>query len=153
MGQSRPLVDLEFRQDLYPRIDTSVETVQKYAEDLSVLPPIEINQHNELIDGWHRWTAHKKVGAEVIPVIVTETANEAEFLELAIERNATHGLQLSQADKQVIARSIYNATSDKDRPAKKKHLVKLLSVTATVKNMRYGASLISRGCVAGVAPF
>ena len=52
--------EVVFRQDLYPRIDTSVKTVQKYAEDLSVLPPIEINEHNELIDGWHRWTAHKK---------------------------------------------------------------------------------------------
>jgi len=50
--------DIVFREDLYPRIRTSAETVQKYAEDLSVLPPIEINQRNELIDGWHRWTAH-----------------------------------------------------------------------------------------------
>lgn len=46
-----------FREDLYPRIETSAVIVQKYAEDLEVLPPIEVNQHNELIDGWHRWTA------------------------------------------------------------------------------------------------
>jgi hypothetical protein len=31
--------------------ETSAVTVQKYAEDLSVLPPIEVNQHNELIGG------------------------------------------------------------------------------------------------------
>lgn len=43
-----------FRSDWYPRIETSAVTVQKYAEDLSVLPPIEVNQNNELIDGWHR---------------------------------------------------------------------------------------------------
>jgi len=84
-------------------------TVQKYAEDLEVLPPIEINQHNELIDGWHRWTAHKKVKAESIQVIVTETKSEAEFLELAIERNATHGLQLSQRDKEKMAGRLYAA--------------------------------------------
>ena len=38
--------------------ETSAVTVQKYAEDLSVLPPVEVNQRHELIDGWHRWTAH-----------------------------------------------------------------------------------------------
>jgi len=40
-----------YREDLYPRIQTSATTVQKYAEDLDVLPPIEVNQRNELIDG------------------------------------------------------------------------------------------------------
>lgn len=84
-----------FRDDLYPRIEPSPATVQKYAEDLDVLPAIEVNQNNELIDGWHRWTAHKKKDAESIKVIVTETKNDAHLLELAIERNAKHGHQLS----------------------------------------------------------
>ncbi len=121
--------DVVFREDLYPRIETSAVTVQKYAEDLSVLPPIEVNQHNELIDGWHRWTAHKKTKAETIPVKVTKTASEAEFLELAIERNAAHGLQLSQSDKKDMARKIYSATPEKERSEKKKQLAKILSVS------------------------
>lgn len=58
MVATRKVSDITFREDLYPRIETSAITVQKYAEDLDVLPPIEINQNNELIDGWHRWTAH-----------------------------------------------------------------------------------------------
>ena len=57
-------------------------TVQKYAEDLSVLPPIEINQRNELIDGWHRWTAHKKLDATAIRVTVTQTTSDLHLLEL-----------------------------------------------------------------------
>ncbi len=121
--------DVVFREDLYPRIETSAVTVQKYAEDLDVLPPIEVNQHNELIDGWHRWTAHKKAKAEEIRAIVTQTKSEAEFLELTIERNAAHGLQMSQADKQNMARRIYGATPDKERDAKKKQLAKILSVS------------------------
>ena len=52
--------DVVFRDDLYPRIETNVAAVQKYAEDLDILPPIEVNQNAEIIDGWHRWTAHKK---------------------------------------------------------------------------------------------
>ena len=47
--QRMPVADVVFRDDLYPRIETHPVTVQKYAEDLNVLPPIEVNQHKELI--------------------------------------------------------------------------------------------------------
>lgn len=124
--------DVVFRDDLYPRIETSATTVQKYAEDLSVLPEIEVNQRNELIDGWHRWTAHKKVNAETIRAKVTETTSDAHFLELAIERNAIHGLQLSQADKRQMAQRIYNGTPEKERKGKKEQLAKILSVSQRV---------------------
>lgn len=121
--------DVVFREDLYPRIDHNPLTVQKYAEDLDVLPPIEVNQHRELIDGWHRWTAHRKNDAEKIRAIVTITTSDAHLLELAIERNATHGLQLSQADKKDMAVRIYASTPTKERDEKKKHLAKILSVS------------------------
>jgi hypothetical protein len=115
--------------DLYPRIETHPVTVQKYAEDLNVLPPIEVNQHKELIDGWHRWTAHKKKEVETVPFIVTETKSDNHLLELAIERNAKHGLQLSQEDKRDMARKIYGVTPEKERDEKKKYLAKILSVS------------------------
>lgn len=121
-----------FRDDLYPRIETSAVTVQKYAEDLDVLPPIEVNQRNELIDGWHRWTAHKKRSADSIRAVVTETKSDAELLELAIERNSIHGLQLSQSDKKSMAQRIYNATPEKERKGKKEQLAKILSVSVRV---------------------
>jgi transposase len=121
--------DVVFRDDLYPRIETSATTVQKYAEDLDVLPPIKVNQHNELIDGWHRWTAHKKNEVEFIEADVIETSSDADLLEKAIETNATHGLQLSQSDKRDMARRIYNSTAESERDDKKKQLAKILSVS------------------------
>jgi transcriptional regulator with XRE-family HTH domain len=121
--------DVVFRDDLYPRIETSATTVQKYAEDLDVLPPIKVNQHNELIDGWHRWTAHKKNEVEFIEADVIETSSDADLLEKAIETNATHGLQLSQSDKRDMARRIYNSTAESERDYKKKQLAKILSVS------------------------
>lgn len=121
--------DVVFREDLYPRIEHNPQTVQKYAEDLDVLPPIELNQRNELIDGWHRWTAHRKNAAKTIRAIVTETASDAHLLELAIERNASHGLQLSQADKRDMAVKIYAATPTKERDEKKRQLARILSVS------------------------
>ncbi len=120
--------DIVFRDDLYPRIKTDHLTVQKYAEDLSVLPPIEVNQYNELIDGWHRWTAHKKVNGQTIEIRRTQTQSESHFLQLAIERNAKHGLQLSQEDKRDMARRIYHTTPERDRQKKKKELAIILSV-------------------------
>jgi hypothetical protein len=124
-----PLSEVVFREDLSPRLEKSARTVDQYAEDLSVLPPIEVNQHKELIDGWHRWTAHRKAGAERIAVMVTETAGEAHFLELAIRRNAAHGLQLSLEDKKDMARRIYNGTPEREREGKKKQLASVLSVS------------------------
>lgn len=118
-----------FRDDLYPRTKHDPVTVQKYAEDLTVLPPIEVNQHNELIDGWHRWTAHKKNEALEIEAKITQTTSDAHLLELAIERNASHGLQLSQEDKRDMARRIYATTPERDRDEKKTQLSKILSVS------------------------
>jgi len=129
MSETRKVSEIIFRKDLYPRIETNAVTVQKYAEDLEVLPPIEVNQNKELIDGWHRWTAHKKAKADTIKVTVTKTASDAQLLELAIERNAKHGLQLSQEDKRDVARKIYHATSERERDEKKKTLAQLLSVS------------------------
>ena len=59
-----PIEAVVYREDLYPRSATLHEKVQEYAENLEVMPPIEINQHNILIDGWHRWMAHKKEGQQ-----------------------------------------------------------------------------------------
>ena len=132
--QRMPVADVVFRDDLYPRIETHPVTVQKYAEDLNVLPPIEVNQHKELIDGWHRWTAHKKKEAETIPFIVTETKSDNHLLELAIERNAKHGLQLSQRDKEKMAGRLYLAflagkPSANECAEYKQRLANILSVT------------------------
>ena len=130
-----PIDEIVFRDDLYPRIEKSPITVQKYAEDLSVLPPIEVNQNKELIDGWHRWTAHKKVGAKDIETIIIETKGDTELLELAIERNAQHGLQLSQDDKKKMARRLYESTayaSQKEREQRKAYLADILSVSERI---------------------
>ena len=94
-----------------------------------MLPPIEVNQHNILIDGWHRWTAHREARAETIAVVVTETRSDAHILELAITRNAQHGLQLSTRDKQQLAVQLYAGTPTGERDAMKGSLPGLLSVS------------------------
>ena len=121
--------EIIYREDLYPRLKHDPLIVQKYAEDLTVLPPIEINQDNILIDGWHRLTAFRKAGKESINVVVIKTASDARLKELAVEKNSKYGMQLSQEDKEAYAREIYNITPEKKRTAKKKHIAKILSVS------------------------
>lgn len=125
-----PIEQVVFREDLYPRIKHDVATVQRYAENLGVLPAIEVNQHGILIDGFHRLTAHRKMEAPTIRAIVTETASEAEVYALAIARNATHGLQMNDSDKRSAAIRLYADGTGID----KKDIARLLSVSVRSVN-------------------
>lgn len=122
---TRSVDEIVWRKDLYPRFEPNPQTIQQYAESIEHLPPIEINQHNELIDGYHRWTAHKTAKVERVPVTITETASDAEFLVLAIRRNAQHGLQLTSGEKERMARRIYETREIDD----KRELARLLAVS------------------------
>lgn len=101
--------EVVYREDLYPRIKPDAATIQRYAENLEILPPIEVNQNNILIDGFHRWTAHRKAEALTIEATVTQTASEAEVYALAIQRNSAHGLQMNDQDKRKAAIRLYGA--------------------------------------------
>lgn len=120
-----PVADIVWRDDLYPRIEPDPATIQRYAADLTVLPPIEVNQHNELIDGYHRWTAHRKENATEIEVTVTETASDVELLALACKRNSAHGLQLADKDKRSMAIRLYASGTGME----KKEIAETLSVS------------------------
>jgi len=102
--ETRQVAELIWRQDLYPRFEPIPARIQQYAESIELLPPIEINQRNEIIDGYHRWIAHKKSGAETIAVTVTPTLSDVELDRLAARRNADFGIQLSTEEKRHKAR-------------------------------------------------
>ena len=104
-----PVSEVVFREKLYPRVKPDPAVIDRYVADLSVLPPIEVNQNRELIDGYHRWTAHKSAKAETIQATVTETAGDMHLLELATIRNSSHGLQLDEQSKKNQAIRFYQA--------------------------------------------
>lgn len=107
-----PVSAIIWREDLYPRFEPVPSRIQQYAECIGLLPPIEINQRNELIDGYHRWTAHKKAGLDTIQATVTETKSDAELDRLMAKRNADFGIQLTQEEKQRKARHWFQALTD-----------------------------------------
>jgi len=134
---TKKLSEIVFREDLYPRINRDPKLVQKYSENVEMLPPIEINQHNELIDGWHRWTAHKTLKLDDVPVKITETKSDTEFLALAIQRNAAHGMQLSDEDKKSMAVRLFNSGAGYDEDNIHTILsVSTRSVRAYLKNIK-----------------
>lgn len=124
-AQLRKVSDIVFREDLYPRIKHDPSLVQRYAENIELLPPIEVNQNNILIDGFHRWTAHRKLEREEIEVTVTETPSENELFALSIERNSKHGMQLNEEDKKNTAIRLYSGGAGLE----KQRISKVLSVS------------------------
>lgn len=102
-----PVDDVVWRQDLYPRFEPVPSRIQQYAEVLDLLPPIEVNQRNELIDGYHRWIAHKKAEKATIKATVTETGSDADLDRLMARRNAAFGVQLTQDEKERKAKQWY----------------------------------------------
>jgi len=100
---NRSVSSIIFRPDLYPRLKHNPAKIQEYAENISKLPPIEIDQHNILIDGYHRLKAYETAKLETIPVIVTIVASEAELERLSVQRNSQFGQQLTQDEKKIYA--------------------------------------------------
>ena len=104
--------DVKVIDDLYPRSKLDTKKIQEYSDNIEVLPAIELNQDNILIDGAHRLSAFKQANIEEIPFTVTETNSESELFLLALQRNAIHGLQLSQADKKRHAIKLCGSADD-----------------------------------------
>ena len=99
--------DVVIRSSLYPRLEHNRDRVRQYQECVSDLPPIEINQDNWLIDGYHRLQAHVAEGLGLIGATVTHTESPYEFYLLTAERNSKHGLPMTASDKKKFARDCF----------------------------------------------
>ena len=61
-----------------------------------------------LVDGFHRWQAHKKENAAEIQAIDLGDLLPIEILKESIRRNASHGRQLDTSDKRKMAGELYD---------------------------------------------
>ena len=94
------LADVVLRHDLDPRLgDRDDGLIEQYAEIFDALPPIEINQHNEVIDGWHRVLAAKHADRTEIACVVVETKDDDDLADITWERNLKHGAQYSREQR------------------------------------------------------
>ncbi len=75
--------------------ERSKEVIRGYSENISGLVPIVLDQHNRILDGFHRYHAHEHAGEEKIAYTVKEVENDDEAVEYAITVNSMHGVQLT----------------------------------------------------------
>ena len=101
------LDEVVLRDDLDPRLGQRDDgLIAQYAEIFDALPPIEINQDNVLIDGWHRVRAAERVGRIEIAYVVIETADD-DISDKMWAANLKHGAQYSRAQRQTQGLRLY----------------------------------------------
>jgi DNA methylase/ParB-like nuclease domain len=102
-----PIEQIEWVRDLYPRLREDDAAIERYRTALDRLPPIVVARERVLVDGFHRWQAHKREGLSEIPAIDLGNLADVEIRREAITRNATHGQQLSMKDKARLAGQLW----------------------------------------------
>lgn len=107
---------IRFDLDLYPRFEADNSTVNQYRQAIDALPPILVTKKKELedgtlkhdvIDGYHRLLAHKLEERTEIEVEIFESDDPQEILIEAINRNNSHGRQLSTKEKRKNAQRLF----------------------------------------------
>ena len=89
--------DVVLRDDLDPRLgERDDDLIAQYADIFDALPPIEINQHNEVIDGWHRVRAAEREKRTEIAYVVVETDGDDDLSDRMWESNLRHGVQYTR---------------------------------------------------------
>ena len=111
-----PIEKIYFNKEIYPRFEANNSTVNQYRQAIESLPPILVTKEkqledgtfkNELIDGYHRILAHKLEGRTEIEVEIFESDDPQEILIEAINRNNSHGRQLSTKEKRKNAHRLF----------------------------------------------
>ena len=90
--------------DTQPRVAIDENVVKQYADDLEAgakFPPVQVMSDGAtywLVDGFHRYHAHKKLGkTQIAAKVATGVQTEAQWQSLTA--NKTHGLRRTNEDK------------------------------------------------------
>lgn len=95
--------DVRFVKELYPRLTEDNAAIERYRAAIGLLPPIVVARDGILVDGFHRWQAHQREDIDEIDAKNLGNLSDAEIVRESILRNASHGQQLSAADKKRLA--------------------------------------------------
>ncbi len=111
--RSIPVGQVRYVKELYPRLQPDDATIDAYRLALDVLPPIVIARDGILVDGYHRWQAHVREGVGFIEADDLGDLSDEQIFWESVERNSSHGKQLSPADKRKIAELRYESLQPK----------------------------------------
>ena len=125
-----PVADIQFVKELYPRLREDDAAIERYRAAIDKLPPIVVARGRVLVDGFHRWKAHEREELETVQAVDLGNLTDAEIVRESIIRNATHGQQLSRADKQRLAGKLWRDFGHLSNGERMRELMALLSVSA-----------------------
>src|SRR5436305_14633503 len=98
-----PLNDLVLLPELSPRAKLCEETVIRYMDSFSSLPPVRVQAGTRVVvDGYHRVEAAVRLGLEEIPAR-EESIPDADLRLVAGISNATHGQPLTRGERNRLA--------------------------------------------------
>lgn len=110
--------EIVFDQAIYPRTEWSQATVNRYAEAINAgdeFPPIVLEADtNRLLDGMHRWQAHKQALKDTIRVVWQTVPDGVPIKLYAASLSAKHGDRIKGDELKAIAREIAEANPDYD---------------------------------------
>lgn len=110
--------EVVFDQAIYPRVEWSQATVNRYAEALNagdVFPPIVLEADtNRLLDGMHRLQAHKQALRDEIAVVWQEIPDGVPAKLFAASLSAKHGDRIKGEELRAIAREIAEVNPEYD---------------------------------------
>lgn len=121
-----PIDQVEFVKELYPRLREDDAAIERYRESLDKLPPIVVARGRVLVDGFHRWQAHRREKVAELEAVDLGNLTDSEIIRESITRNASHGQQLSSKDKARLAGMLWPTLDKETRVAE---LAALLSVS------------------------
>ena len=115
---------IRFDPAIYPRFTQSIEEINRYAELIKTgtpLPPIKVDYAYRIIDGYHRWQAHLKVGHQEVKVVFVECRDNFEALQSACYLNAIQGITLTKEERRKNALRLYEmARANSSEPSEDK---------------------------------
>lgn len=132
------LSEIVIDDKIYPRESPKQDLVDEYVEAMeggAIFPPLVIHESTKmLLDGLHRYLAYKKRNIAEIEVEIDPEPKITDIIKEGYKLllrgawyNARHGIQLKNAEKQVVARKV--ATGDVNGEITQEKLAKQLGVT------------------------
>lgn len=121
--------EVDFVKEMYPRLKPDDAAIERYRDSLDNLPPIVVARGRILVDGFHRWQAHKREGADRVPAEDLGDLSDTEIFNESIRRNAQHGQQLSTADKRSLAGKLWQTLAHLSNAERTAEIGALLAVS------------------------
>lgn len=123
---------IEYVKELYPRLKPDDAAIERYRDAIDQLPPVVVARGRILVDGFHRWQAHKREGLDTVVIEDLGDLSDSEIFNESIRRNAQHGQQLSRSDKRSLAGKLWQTFAHLPNGERVTEIATLLAVSEYV---------------------